>query len=200
MEFPFLWLIVGFIPQHRRQVPQRLPRSLASNAAIPVPRPRQDIFDADGAEQDGAGQHGGDHVRVAGDQHALAQEAEQQHGDHHARDAALAAEDADAAEHDDGDRAEQQHVAHVGPHRAVIGGKHDAGEGRHHAADHVGGEHDAVDAQPAIARCLAAVADHDDAPAEGAVLQQQREQQGEHGETAPVAAGSGRSGCRCRSG
>ena len=52
---------------------------------------------------------------------------EQQHGHDDAGDAALAAEDADAPEHDHGDGGEEQDVTHVGADGAVIGGEHDAG-------------------------------------------------------------------------
>ncbi len=78
------------------------------------------VLDGDGCEKDGTGDHGCDHVREAGDQHALTNEAEEQNGNYDADNRAIAAKYAHTAEHDHRDCRQQQHVAHIGPHRAVI--------------------------------------------------------------------------------
>jgi len=157
-------------------------RRRPSRREKPVPLPLSMFLIAIAPSRIGARQHRRDHVGEAPDQHALAQEAQHQHGDHHAGDAAFPAEDADAAQHHHGDGAQQQHVAHVGTHRAVIGGQNDAGQRGHAAADDIGAEQHARHLHARIARGVRVVADHDDATPELAARHQKAEQQGEHGE------------------
>src|SRR6187402_2915824 len=132
----------------------------------------EDVAYGDRADEDRAREHGGQHVREAGDEHALAQEAQQEHGDDDAAHAAFAAENADATEDDHRDGRKQQDIAHVGTCGAVVRGQHETGECRHHPADDVRRREYTGNAYAGVPCGLAVVTDRDEFAAERAASYQ----------------------------